>query len=565
MIVTYTTAEKKKIQALEEKYEKLIADCEAEIDRLREDDLDPDGSIEDSINAKRLPEPIELRPTPVEYTKDDRQKKKKKALKAYYSTPEYQAYKKANDEANAEIDRIFTEWEAAGSDAWKAARKRHLELIDELNAERKKLYSQFEKRQFSELKADPDKIIADAKKQIELLIKNRYEDAKQHQEAGEIFSIYYLRVDGERLCIDSEKLIEDSQSLLHLHYDFFKDDPKATSTIRAIVLEAIASSPYTGTKGRLGAMVNEGLDPGTESAKPFIHKGDNIPTKAPKQWLTPVDKVSNIAFDGEGTLYNKKLVGVDISSRKTKKEILSMVSLDFSDKSIQISGRKELTPYDREVHDALVTLYIDGENEYITPQMIYRAMTGNPEAKLMPKQQEAISNSLNKLMYSRLIIKASKEECKAYGFDKFTYEGAVIQGEKVTATLNGVVLEVYHLLKQPVLYNYAGKKNQIGRLDIKLLNSPVNKNEENIMLQSYLYRRILAIKGSGKLTPTIVYDTIYKQLNIQAASDGALRKKKLKVRNTVKRILDYWKEQGFIKGYSENSRKTEIVSVTIRY
>lgn len=100
-------------------------------------------------------------------------------------------------------------------------------------------------------------------------------------------------------------------------------------------------------------------------------------------------------------------------------------------------------------------------------------------------------------------------------------------------------------------------------MDIKLLNSPVNKNEENITLQSYLYRRILAIKSSSKLSPTIVYDTVYKQLNTEATSDGALRKKKLKVRNTIKKILDYWKTQSFIVSYSENKRKNEIVSVTI--
>lgn len=155
----------------------------------------------------------------------------------------------------------------------------------------------------------------------------------------------------------------------------------------------------------------------------------------------------------------------------------------IDDNAIQISGEKELTPYDREVHDALVTLYVDGGNEYITPQMIYRAMTGNPEAKLMPKQREAINNSLNKLMYSRLIINASKEECKAYGFDEFTYRGRVIQGEKKTTKVNGVIVEVYHLSREPALYTYASSKNQVsrlvGRLGIKLLNSLVNKNEEN--------------------------------------------------------------------------------------
>ncbi|MEE0986731.1 MAG: hypothetical protein U0L03_04320 [Succinivibrionaceae bacterium] len=290
----------------------------------------------------------------------------------------------------------------------------------------------------------------------------------------------------------------------------------------------------------------------------------NIKTKAPKQWITPIDKVSNKSFDGEGTLYEENEVEVDIGRSKSGKKILTLARLDYSDKSIQISGKKELTQYDREVHDALVTLYIDGGNEYITPQMIYKAMTGNPEAKLAPKQQEAISNSLNKLMYSRLIIKDSKEECKAYCFDKFTYEGAVIQGEKATVKVNGVIVEVYHLLREPALYSYANLKNQICRLDIQLLNSPVNKNGENITLQGYLLRRINGIKRS-KLSPTILYNTIYEQLDIQASSDGALRKKKLKVRNTVKKILDYLKAHDFIKSHTENSHGHEVTGITISY
>lgn len=291
----------------------------------------------------------------------------------------------------------------------------------------------------------------------------------------------------------------------------------------------------------------------------------NVPTKVPKQWITPVDKVSSTAFDGKGTLYDEKEVEVSMGGSKSKKEILILARMEYSDNAVQISGKKELTPYDRSVHDALVTLYIDGGNEYITPQMIYRTMTGSRETKLTQKQQEAISNSLNKLMYSKLVIKATDAECKAYGFEKWTYEGTVIQGEKSTARMNGEVIETYHLLKAPALYTYANYKKQISRLDIKLLNSPVNKNEENITLQSYLLRRINGIKRSTKLYPTILYNTIYEQLDIQASSDGALRKKKLKVRNTVKKILDYWKAQNFIKNYTENIHGQEVISITISY
>lgn len=188
----------------------------------------------------------------------------------------------------------------------------------------------------------------------------------------------------------------------------------------------------------------------------------NVLTKVPKQWITPVDKVSSKAFDGKGTLYGEEEVEVSIGGRKSKKEIVSFAHLDYSDNAIQISGKKVLTPYDKEVHDALVTLYIDGGNKYITPQMIYRTITGNRETKLTQKQQEAISNSLNKLMYSKLVIKATDAECKAYGFEKWTYEGTVIQGEKSTVRMNGEVIETYHLLREPALYTYASLKTKLA-------------------------------------------------------------------------------------------------------
>ena len=135
---------------------------------------------------------------------------------------------------------------------------------------------------------------------------------------------------------------------------------------------------------------------------------------------------------------------------------------------------------------------------------------------------------------------------------------------RVTATLNGNVLECLHLLRKPILYEYADKKNQIGRFDIKLLNSPINKTEEIITLQGYLYRRILSMKGSSTMSKTIVYETVYNQIGVQASTDGALRKKKNKVRGQVKSIFDFWKQEGFILGYIEQTQN-RIYSVTIGY
>lgn len=288
-----------------------------------------------------------------------------------------------------------------------------------------------------------------------------------------------------------------------------------------------------------------------------------INTFYPVNFLAPTDKVSNSAFRNE--LTGGQLQQLGMERRGSKKQITTLAGINFDNLngSVQIKGRKELTAYDREVHDAIITLFVDGGNEYITPQMIYQVMTGNPDAYLEKKQAEAISDSITKCMYSRLIIDAS-EEAKAYGFDSFKYDGSLISGERVTASLNGTVVECLRILRTPVLYEYANKKNQIGRFDIKLLNSPINKTEEIITLQGYLYRRILSMKSSPNLSKTILYDKVYSQIEVKAASDGALRKKKSKVRDHVKKILDYWKQEEFIAGYVENKRGTRIHSVTIR-
>lgn len=288
-----------------------------------------------------------------------------------------------------------------------------------------------------------------------------------------------------------------------------------------------------------------------------------INTFYPVNFLAPTDKVSNRAFRNE--LTGGHIQQLAMERRGSKKQITTLAGINFDNLngSVQIKGRKELTAYDREVHDAIITLFVDGGNEYITPQMIYQVMTGNPDAYLEKKQAEAISDSITKCMYSRLIIDAS-EEAKAYGFDSFKYDGSLISGERVTASLNGTVVECLRILRTPVLYEYANKKNQIGRFDIKLLNSPINKTEEIITLQGYLYRRILSMKSSPNLSKTILYDKVYSQIEVKAASDGALRKKKSKVRDHVKKILDYWKQEEFIAGYVENKRGTRIHSVTIR-
>ena len=299
----------------------------------------------------------------------------------------------------------------------------------------------------------------------------------------------------------------------------------------------------------------------------------NIRTHYPNQFISSVDKVSNIAFNYAEVrnlvLYEGNPVSIFVGKYGSKKEITTTVSINFDEMEkhgVEIYGGKELTMYDREVHDAIATLCVEGDNQWITPQMIYQVMTGDPDARFRSKQSkqlEAISNSVAKMMRSQITIDASKE-AEAFGFDSFQYSGSLIPAEKVIAKLNGTVVECIHLHRNPPLYDYADRKGQIGRADIKLLNSPLNKTEETSILQGYLLRRILAIKNPhNKQSNSILYETIYRQLEISAPNDGALRKKKIDIRKKVKDILEYWKSVNFIRKYEETTKGQVIYSITI--
>lgn len=175
-------------------------------------------------------------------------------------------------------------------------------------------------------------------------------------------------------------------------------------------------------------------------------------TKQPKKFIVPKDKVTNTLFDGK-LIAGSKDVLIGMEGRKSKKELTAVVSIDFEDlPNVTIS--KTITAFDREVHDAIVSLYVDGKNEFVTPLMIYRTMTGDPKAKINPKKAEAISNSVTKCSMTRIIIDSS-DEADAFEMDKLYYEGNLIYTKKVKGEHNGKISEWIYIMEQPILYTYA--------------------------------------------------------------------------------------------------------------
>lgn len=284
-------------------------------------------------------------------------------------------------------------------------------------------------------------------------------------------------------------------------------------------------------------------------------------TVFPRELVFPTDKVSKKAFSGE--LNGGALMRIAQEREGSKKEITTLISIDFDDlgKSVTLSGRRELEPFDREVHDAIVSLVVGG-NEYITPQMIYRTLVGDKEAKLSENHRTAIRDSITKCMFTQVDLDASAD-AEAYGYDAYKYRGPLLAAEMVTAKLNGQVMDAVKVLRPPVLYEYANKKNQIGRIDVKLLATPLNKTSDVLTLQGYLHRRILTMKNpKSRISRKILYGTIFDQIG--NLKDREQKDKRTKMRAAVRKILDYWKSEKFIEGYDEEKRGSEFYGINIK-
>jgi hypothetical protein len=350
-------------------------------------------------------------------------------------------------------------------------------------------------------------------------------------------------------------------------------EPKMPETLRAI--EAVVKdNPQFKDMNFIQLNKNEEFQ---QKLKAYIIKNPSatiseVPTTIevlksviPQKHIKPNNKLANkitkdIVDEGEFNLI--------ISSKKAKKEVFTKVMLAYDNRYINLSGQK-YTPYDREVYDGVVTLYMSG-NDIVTPAMVYRAMNGLTETEYIKTQAlETVKKSLDKSRYMQITIDYT-EEAKLYNkkIEKTLYEGYLLAAEKITVKINGYEHEAYKLLRKPILYEYAQISGQIITVPNKLLQTKdaIRSTDEVIVIRGYLLRQIEWIKNDKtERNENITYKNIYEELEIsrKILDEKSYENKTGKIRSHVKAILDEWKEKKYIQGYKEYKEGNTLIGVTI--
>ena len=248
-------------------------------------------------------------------------------------------------------------------------------------------------------------------------------------------------------------------------------------------------------------------------------------------------------------------LSVNMAAKKNRQEAPVTFSINFdglAESNLKIS--KTLQPFDRRLYQAVSALYNAG-NEVVTLSSIYRHM--GYRGRGGGNDIEKIRLSIIKMMTAQITLDNELELKTNRNYKRFTYRGALLPVEMGELyDIKGALTDAaIHVLREPPLITFARERKQITTIPLKLLQSPVNKNDTNIAIDDYLIERIKREKDKGVKSCRILYTTLFKRTGIDTTGDRG-RKQRQRTPDKVKKFLDYYMTEDagkFIRKYTEQS------------
>ena len=317
---------------------------------------------------------------------------------------------------------------------------------------------------------------------------------------------------------------------------------------------------------------------------------EHLLSTIPKQHLIPNHKLMNVL--------TKDIVGagqktIRVSSANAKKQIPVICDLAYDEKKIQLDSRLPITEYDRNVYNAVTSLYVYGDQSHVvTPAMVYRAMTGmNDAEKPSPQQIGAVTRSLNRMSCIRVRLDCT-EELRSRRIPH-NLDGYIRAGRIGTYLLNtkdyfveagGKKMWAYKIEEPPILYRYSKALKQVlsvpaSLLDIKAIDAAgqitgnrIANTESRIAIKGYLLRRIEGMKNQkNNLDNSSIALQSYERdgkhhagLYEIGGNATPSTREAVRIRDYVTAALDYWKAEGYIKGYVWIKSGKKIVRLEIQ-
>lgn len=313
---------------------------------------------------------------------------------------------------------------------------------------------------------------------------------------------------------------------------------------------------------------------------------EHLTSVLPEKYVVPNNKLANTMTRG---IIDIGRITLEESRRDAKKLVETTCILTYEGDNVHLSGRQPFTEYDRNVYNAVSSLYVYGDQSHVvTPAMVYRAMTGLTDSeKPTAGQLAAVTRSLDKMRFIRARIDCTEElKMRRITLNSKQINGGEIDTYLLTADAikvqaGGQTVRAYRIIKTPILYEYAAAVKQVltlpaSVLDVKELNpggsigARLPNTESRILIKGYLIRRIEGMKGKNGLSNPVIslYDyqrdgETHQGLYSIAGKPDADRKEMQRIREDAEKMLAYWTATGYIKAFEAQTERKKITGYKI--
>lgn len=301
----------------------------------------------------------------------------------------------------------------------------------------------------------------------------------------------------------------------------------------------------------------------TESPKlPELPKYDFVYPTDLEQNLT---KASKKIFDSSIALSDLRQAEIDITPNK--KGGLTSFSVYVDMTAPELKGTENVTEYDKSVHNMAVSIGKVNKHGFFTARELATALIhgDNPNNNRVSSQQiGAVTKSIEKQRHIDITIdwtehiKLNNKGNIPEDATSFKVKDYMLPVREYTATIGGKTLHGYQFIdpvKLSPLYQYATSVGQIGQHPVKMLNVPINLDQQKLVMRDFLLEEIAHIKN-----PKISWnDTISVEKLLEVAGEDPQtinRTKKKRLLEAVEGMLSYWKEEGYIRDYKKTKAKT---------
>lgn len=364
-----------------------------------------------------------------------------------------------------------------------------------------------------------------------------------------------------------------------------KDVPRGEVTDEQAVAELLRLIPDL--MDSLQKLKDKGLLPTEEQLREYQEahqreqeeKAPKPKTCYPDTYVYPTDKVTRTLFDGltqpdtpRDVRIGKDRKGTITAKIRVKYDQLAGITF--------LTRDKQLTQFDQEIVNAVITLNVEGDNWAITPDAVYKIMRGNTRLRPSKEMRQRICESLDMLRLTRFQFNW-KELLRYRGFNADALPDG-LQGDTYVLCLDQPINGAYRVIERPMLYKFAACLNQIGRVPLELRSLEGRTSSDQLQIQSYLQRCIDTMKARDDYSRNIRYDTMIKALGLmdppkppediwaekqpeppKPRGETAQKLKRSRIYARVGKILDAWQAEGYIQGYTVNKKGRQYVSVTI--